>query len=237
MKRRVVAVMLAAVMAVSLAACGGDSGKNGKDYTWDVTVQFPEWSDGEKAAITGDETVKFTNSKADGSLEFTAETTTAELKVSNPASSVVDSDSAWKLDDGGFGFTCQYEVVTALTEGDTETHGELTITLKKPDYFWDITASFENGAEGEYVLTNPGLEGWEDMYLNQRFTVNPDNPTFSMQIFDPSDWEVDNTQAWYQWVVNDVDDEGSTLSFEIVEPLEPCNYEKHGQVTVHIAKP
>lgn len=222
------------------------------EYTWDITVVFPDITDGEKDQGIDESNPASTVNLTNPGLEdwddqyknqrftFTRENNTAEMKIMDISDWIVDNSQDWYkwiFDDGDFGYTCLYEVVTPLTEFDTETHGELTITLQKPDYYWDITVVYENGAAGEYGFTNPGLEGWDDKYINQRFTFTPEENTAQMPIFDPFTWEVDNTQAWYLWVVNDVNDEGGVVTFEVTEGLEAYNFAKHGALTIHITLP
>lgn len=268
---KITAILMALTMTAGvLAGCGGKEDQKGSDvpqdtsvedqqseegteeaeptyeYTWDITVNFPEISV-ENGDVDPGVTVSFTNPGFDDwddayknqRFQFTRENNTAEMKIMDESDWIVDNSQDWYkwiFDDEDFGYRYSFEVITPLTKGDEETHGELEITLKNPDYFWDITVSYENGAEGEYMLTNPGLDGWDEAYMNQRFTFTPEENTAVMAIMDPSDWEVSNTEAWYQWVVNDVNDEGGTVTFEITEHLERNNFVKHGALTVHITK-
>lgn len=163
-----------------------------------------------------------------------------ELRVTEPASAVVEDPAAWILDDGGAGVTMVCQVVTPLTEGDYDTHGELLVKLVAPDYVWNVEVIFQNGACGEYVFTNPGLSGWESygqQYMNQSFTATPENPTAQLFIFNHQQWIVDNTRSWYKWVVFDVIDECPNISYEVVQPLTMGDRKTPGTLKIYISLP
>lgn len=214
-------------------------------YTWDIEVVYPELGEWETHP---DVTLTFTNpglpewdsAYQDQELTFTPYSTMAELKVPDPSDWVVDNskeDYLWVVDNGGYAYNYDIEVVYPLMEGDYESHGELLIQLRKPDYYWDVTVVYENGACGEYTFSNPGLEGWNSAYLEQRFTVTPENNTFALPIFDPSNWIVDNTKDWYKWVIFDNSYEGGTVTFVVVDGITLDNYSDRGVLEIHISLP
>lgn len=153
---------------------------------------------------------------------------TGELKTSN----VNFVEDEWTVVNNGA--TLTYEVVTPLTEGDAETHGELKVVAAAPDYCWDITFVYGEGASGSYEFVNPGLT-WGEPYDNQRFEVTPDSTSHKMYIFNYSNWIVDNTQTWYQWVVTDLDDECPYYYYEVVKPLDINDRATPGELTITIS--
>lgn len=159
------------------------------------------------------------------------------LSVELNASSAAFNEADWTVSDNDTGSTFSYEVVTPLTEGDYETHGELVVVAKAMDYTWNVTVVFGEGAEGTYEITNPGLEGWGAPYESQKNTVTPDDTTFELKIFNHSNWIVDNTASWYQWVIFDVDDVCPEYSFEVTKPLTLGDRKTPGELTINIYIP
>lgn len=268
--RKYLALLLALVLVIGLlAGCAADVDDKPQDtapqqsepdealtYTWDVTVMYYRFDLEEHFEPIP--VIKMTNSASkdqvltidpsaltqDEVLEMLDESNklpmTAELQVTDPSSAIVDNAEAWIIDDGNSGAAYLYEVVTPLTEGDTETHGELVVTVVAKDYTWNIEVVYENGACGTYEFVNPGLQGdWDvkygEQYCNQRFTFTPDNTTAQLQIFNHQDWIVDNTRTWYQWVVTDVDDEAAYITYEVIEPLTMGDRMTPGLVRITIS--
>lgn len=222
------------------------------EYTWDVRVIFRNYDvvNGEKVPVVtlsnnnSGETVSLDVSpmltedfliahQADAQLNPVAQD--VEFHTKGADSALVDNPDAWTVTDEESGALYAFEVVTPLVEGDPESHGELTILITPPEYVWNITVSYENGAGGEYTFVNPGLEGWDEKYMNQRFTFTPDSTTVQMVTFNQSGWIVDNSQQWYQWVVTDVDEEDPYITYEVVTPLVMGERLNPGELVIHIS--
>lgn len=117
-------------------------------------------------------------------------------------------------------------------DGEEEPGGDEETEAPSYVYTWDITVVFPESDEGTTIMmTNPGLEGWDEEYMNQRFEFTKENNTAEMKIFDPSDWIVDNTQDWYKWVVND-GDSGYSFTYEVVTHLTEFDEATHGELTI-----
>lgn len=277
--KKLIALLLVLVMAVSLVACdtnpnpsnpagstpaatqpdGSDptsapTSPAAKVYTWDVTVIYNGYDakGGEVPPVVtitdkgnAENTLKLDPVAALGALEGDTVDFTPLLNEDNDlvldgeltTNSVAFNEADWSVDDSGRGSAFTYEVVTPLTEGDTETHGELLIVAKAPDYIWEVTVVFEPGTEGTYEFTNPGLDGWEDQYRNQTFTVTPENNTFQVIAFNHSSWIVDNVPTWHQWVIFDVDDVCPEYRFEVTKKLTNGDRVTHGELTITIYLP
>lgn len=224
-----------------------------REYTWDVTIAYCNFDVHEHGEAVPAVTLTHSNQ----SLQFDASDIpeeeleqmldennrllfSSQLLVTDPSSAAVEESTAWTLDDGGAGVRLACQVVTPLTEGEYDTHGELLVTLTAPDYIWNIQVVFENGACGEYVFTNPGLPDWTmygEQYLNQTFTVTPENNTAVLYIFNHQDWIVDNTRSWYKWVVFDVIDECPDITYEVVESLTMGDRKTPGTLKIIISLP
>ena len=222
------------------------------EYTWDVHVIFRNYDvvGGEKVPVvtlsnksSGDTasldvspmlTEDFLSAHAaDAQVNPVAQD--VEIRTKSADSALVDNLDAWTVTDEESGALYAFEVVTPLVEGDPESHGELTILITPPEYCWNITVSYENGACGEYVFVNPGLDGFDEKYMNQRFTFTPDNNTAQMPIFNQSGWIVDNSQEWYRWVVTDVSEEDPDITYEVVTPLVLGERLTPGELVIHIS--
>ena len=225
-----------------------------KVYTWDVTVIYNGYDakGGEVPPVVtitdkanAENTLKLDPIAALGALKGDTVDFTPLLNEDNDlvldgeltTNSATFNEADWSVTDSDRGSAFTYEVVTPLTEGDTETHGELLIIAKAPDYIWDVTVVFEAGTEGTYEFTNPGLDGWEDEYRNQTATVTPDNNTFQIIAFNHSSWIVDNVPTWHQWVIFDVDDVCPEYQFVVTKPLTKGDRVTHGELTITIYLP
>lgn len=226
------------------------------EYTWDVTIAYCNFDVHEHGEAVPAVTLANAGAK-DQELHCDASGLTEEelrvmldeenrllfsgvLTVTDPSSEVVEDTTAWTLEDGGAGVALKCEVITPLTEGDGDTHGELLMKLVAPDYIWNIEIVYENGACGRYEFTNPGLSGWEsygEQYMNQVFTATPEQTTAQLLIFNHQDWIVDNTRSWYKWVVFDVDDECPDITYEIVESLTMGDRKTPGKLKITISLP
>lgn len=274
--KKLIALLLVLVMAVSLVACGNPQPTDPTDttpkatdpqptdpqptdppakvYTWDVTIVYNGYDakGGEVPPVVtiiekanAEHTLVFDAIAALGALEGDVVDFTPLLNEDNDlvldgelaTTSVAFNEADWNISDNGRGSIFSYEVVTPLTEGDTETHGELVIEAKAPDYVWDVTVVFEPGTEGTYEFTNPGLSGWEEQYLNQMHSVTPENNTFQIIAFNHSSWIVDNVPTWHQWLVFDVDDVCPEYSYTVVKPLTMGDRVTHGELTITIYLP
>lgn len=224
-----------------------------REYTWDVTVTYCNFDVHEHGEAVPAVTLTHSNQTLQFDASGIAEEElkqmldeknrllfSGELLVTDPSSATVEDPAAWSMDDGGAGVRLACQVITPLTAGEYDTHGELLVTLTAPDYIWNIEVVFENGACGEYVFTNPGLSGWEDygeQYMNQTFTVTPENNTAVLYIFNHQDWIVDNTRTWYKWVVFDVEDECPDIAYEIVTHLTMGERKTPGTLKIIISLP
>ena len=225
-----------------------------KLYTWDVTVVYNGYDakGGEVppvVTITNKENAEHTLAldpiAALGAMEGDVIDFTPLLNEDNDlvldgeltTTNVAFDEAEWTVSDNERGSIFSYEVVTELTEGDYDTHGELLIVAKAPDYVWDVTVIFEPGTEGTYEFTNPGLDGWEDEYRNQMFVVTPENNTFQVIAFNHSSWIVDNVPTWHQWVIFDVDDVCPEYKFEVTKKLTNGDRVTHGELVITIYLP
>lgn len=259
--KKLTAMLLVLVMALSLIACGETTNPGGsepkddvKTYVWDVTVVFDSYDakGGEvPPTVTLTEKANSANTlfldplAALGSVEGDVIDFTPLLDEDNnvvldgelKTVSATFNEADWTVSDNNRGSIFTYEVVSPLTEGDYETHGELLITAKAPDYIWDVTVVFGPGTEGTYEFTNPGLEGWGAPYESQMNVVTPEDNTFELYVFNHSNWIVDNVATWYQWVVFDVDDVAPVYTYTITKHLTMGDRQTHGELTINISLP
>lgn len=226
--KKLIAMLLVFVMAFALVACGEPEDTKPtettapaevKCYTWNVTVVY-EGYDSAKGefmpAVTMTEKAKTENTATfdyyaalssvggDSSL-LMDENNNANLTGELKTTAATFNENDFNVSDGSKGSTFSFEVVTPLTEGNYDTHGELKVIAKAKDYIWNVTVVFDPGTEGTYELINPGLQDWKPEYQNQKFTISPENNTFQLPAFNHSPWIVDNLATWYQWIVVGVD--------------------------------
>ena len=249
---------------VTVKLTDGDYAAGGKlvitllepDYTWNITVKFPT---PEAGATDDGVTLAFTNLGNEDwaqryigqRLEFTRKRTTAQLHVPDPSEAFV-GEAYWTYDDANTDYKATYTVVKrpgGEAGNDYAAYGELTITLEKStvieptdDYIWDVKVVFPPVVNGSadydktVKFTNPGNKDWGEAYVNQTISFTRMKTAAQLHAPNPSDWIVDDTQNWYQWVYDD-GGTGYLATYEIVKKLTDGDHNAHGELRITLTRP